>query len=293
MASARRRGRIINGIIAWAENPAKARVEKIWLLYTPVWGVIVGAVMLTGWAERWGDLELLLLGGLLALGAVLIPVLAQGPAERARPLAEQTAVKLGVSVVGFAFGMNYLLTPYFFDVLHMHYGFATNINIENNPLFLYFITVPYFATYAALITIGYRRARRVPTRWSRYLAIGWVPLAVAALETLLNANPFMKRLFCFDDLGLMLTFGTASYGTALACAMPVWNLIDERPSRRIRLGRVTAGIIASLAVMVLLFQLSRRWIAPHLTEVQPGAVGLRDFEGSCLRRPVGPETDGM
>lgn len=268
-----------------AQNPAKARVERIWLLYTPVWGVIVGAVMLTGIAERWGDPELLTLGVLLALGAVLIPMFAQGPAERARPLAEQTAVKLGLSVVGFAFGMNYLCTPYFFDVLHMHYGFGTRINIENNPLFLYFMTVPYFATYCALVTIGYRRARRVPIRWKRYLAVAWVPVAVAGLETLLNANPFMTSLFCFDDLGLMLTFGTASYGTALACAMPVWILIDEHQERRLRLRTVTVGLVASLVAMTVLFQISRLWIAPHFTEVRTGAVGLRDFDDSCLTTP--------
>jgi len=241
------------------------------LIYTPIWGAAVGLVMLTGAAERWGDPELLALSIALTAGAIV-------PAFSSRG-----AMKLALSVVGFAFLMNYFLTPYFFDVLHMHYGFNTDINIDNNPLFLYFMTVPYFATYAALISIGYRWAARIERRTLRAIAIASVPLAVAFLETALNANPFMKSLFCFDDLSLMLTFGTLSYGTALACAMPLWvNIDDHTPLRT-----VLVGLLASMMAMVICFELLRHAVAPHVTAVEEGAIGLRDYEGSCLSAPLG------
>lgn len=245
------------------------RVERWWLLYTPVWGTVVGAIMLTGLAERWGDLELLILSIVLALGAIVPPIRRDDP----------TALKLGISVVGFALLMNYFLTPYFFDVLHMHFGFRTSINVENNPLFLYFMTVPYFATYAALISIGHRAASRL-RQPLRSIAIVSVPIAVAFLETVLNANPFMKSLFCFDDRPLMLTFGTLSYGTALASAMPVWISIDgDTP-----LGKVIGRVLAAMMAIVICFEILRHAIAPHFTAVEEGAMNLRDFGEGCLVR---------
>jgi hypothetical protein len=169
----------------------------------------------------------------------------------------------------------------FFDVLHMHYGFRTEINVRNNPLFLYLLTVPYFATYCALISIGVRWARQREGAL-RTFSIAAVPLLVAFLETALNANPFMESLFCFDDLPFMLTFGTLSYGVALAAAMPVWVGIDDRSTMR----SVIARILAAMMVMLIAFEILRHVIAPQFTRVVEGAVGLRDFEGSCLERPA-------
>jgi cycloeucalenol cycloisomerase len=235
----------VRPVIALSTHPAKRRVERWWLLYTPIWGVAVGTVMLTGLAERWGDRELLPFSIVLALGAM-------APAMKL----ERTAIKMCAAVFAFAMLMNYFCTPYFFEVLGMHYGFKTTIAIQNNPLFLYFMTVPYFATYSALITIGHRTARRIEGPL-RYFAIAAIPLALAALETALNANPFMTRLFWFDDLGFMLTYGTLSYGVALACSMPVYLAIDEDPSHPRPMHRVAIDVLAAMMAIVIAFELLR------------------------------------
>ena len=49
---------------------------------------------------------------------------------------ERTAVKGSVAVTLLAFGLNYFQTPFFFDVLHMRYGFRATLTIERNPVCL-------------------------------------------------------------------------------------------------------------------------------------------------------------
>jgi len=264
-------------------NPARRAVERWWLLFTPIWGAVAGFVMLTGLAEGWGDPELMALGISLAIGALAPPVLRPHESERELPLWRRTGFRLGATVLGFSFGMNYFCTPYFFDVLHMHYGFDTGINIQNNPVFLYLMTLAYFATYFVLVSMAYRAAKRaLPERLS-WLGGVAAAFSVAALETALNANPFMTSLFCFDDHVFMLWFGTLSYGACFVIALPVWMSLDEE--RRSTLAQVAVRTLAALMLIVITFEASRHLIAPHVTTVVDRAEGLRDFETSCLEEP--------
>jgi cycloeucalenol cycloisomerase len=256
-------------------DPARRAVERYWLRFTPAWGAVAAVVMLSGAAERWGDLELMLLGVGMALGAVLPPLFF----ERERPFLERAGVAMSASIVTVAFAMNYLCTPYFFDVLHMHYGFRAEIAIENNPVFLYFMTVAYFATYCALLGVALRASAR----------LGWLPsglgaglacFAVAFLETVLNSNPFMQRLFCFDDMPFMLWFGTLSYGLCFVCMLPAWMGGDDPAGRRVAFGERMLRTAGGMAAIVVVFAALRHGVAPHVTTVVPGSRGLRD--GGCL-----------
>ena len=260
-----------------AESPAKRAVERWWLVYTPIWGAFAGLVMLTGWATTWGDVECMIFGVAIAAGAVLPPLLRPPPEERKRPLHQRTATKYIASVVALAFGLNYTQTPFFFDVLHMHYGFGVTWTLDRNPLFLYLVTVAYFATYAVLCTMAFR-ALRPRTRAAWVLA----PFGVAFLETLLNANPFMTQLFCYDDLGLALGFGTLAYGFSFVVALPMWMAIDERPGERLPLRMVFVFAAAALFADWLYLEVFRHGIAPWVTTVIEDAPGLRDYAGSCL-----------
>lgn len=265
-----------------AERPAKRAVERYWLRYTLVWGSVVAVIMVTGQAARWGDAELMVLGVVLALGAVVPPVLRPHESERTVAVTQRTAFRLGGSVVGYALLMNYFCTPYFFDVLHMHFGFDTTINIQNNPVFLYFMTVAYFATYSVMLCASFRASRRLPVAL-RGVGGAVAPFAVAFLETLLNANPFTASVFCFDDPAFMLWFGTLSYGSCFVFILPVWLGSDERtPSRG---STVAVGVLASMMAIAITFELLRHLVAPHVTTVSHGDHGFRDFDTSCLESP--------
>lgn len=274
-------------------DPGARTVERAWLAYTPVWGAITGAVMLGGFAERWGDGPLMTFGVVLALGALAAPWIALPRSEPERTSARAHAASMSIATVVLALGMNYFQTPYFFDVLHMRYGFHARWTLEHNPLFLYLVTIPYFATYSVLACIAVRFARaRAP--WLGGAVYAVVPFALALLETVLNANPFMTRLFCYDDLPLMLWFGTLSYGVSFVLALPVWMVLAE-PARETdaswtrHVRRPVVGPLLAMALVVALDTLvlsgARAWVAPHFTTVVQGATG---GAGGCLA-PAAPE----
>ncbi len=265
-----------------APNPAKAAVERWWWLYTPVWGAASAAVMVSGWAESWGDVACMIFGVVLALGA-LLPLLRPHESEAELPWLQRSSSKLALSVVMLALGLNYVQTPFFFDVLHMHYGFDVRWTLDRNPLFLYLVTIAYFSTYAVLCMAAMRWARR---KGMTLTAWALVPLAVAFLETLLNANPFMQSLFCYDDMLLMLWFGTLIYAIPFALTLPVWMAIDEKaPQKGWSWAKVAAAMVAVVLIDGLLLLLIRQSIAPLVTTVVDNAPGLRDYAGSCLVPP--------
>jgi cycloeucalenol cycloisomerase len=273
---------------AWpllSAHPGKRATERFWLLYTPVWAALAAVVMMGGFAEHWGDLPLLLFGVGLALPALLGPLLLRVPEEAHLPLFARAGVKLSCTVSAFALLLNYSQTPFFFDVLHMHYGFRSTVNIRNNPLFLYFLTIAYFATYAVLLLMAYRGSMRLFARAPRFVRLCGAVLAcvvVAGLESALNANPFTTRLFCYDDMTFVLWFGSIAYGLAFLCVLPVWLGVDEHPGDTKPLGLLLVGVLAAVYVDTLLLDLLRHHVAPHFTVVHTGAIGLGDFATSCL-----------
>jgi len=278
------------GLDRWlSSHPGKRTTERYWLWYTPVWGAVTAIVMLLGAGDHWGDLELISMAVVLAAGALIGPIVLRPASEKAIPIHRSAAFKLGVSVTGFAFFLNYSQTPFFFDVLHMHYGFRTVINIRNNPVALYILTIPYFATYCALCLVAYRWVKGAlggAPLVVRYLGIALTPFAVAFLETALNANPFTRRLFCYDDMRLALWFGTFAYGTAFCLALPVWLYVDDHPGADVEVWKVLLAVAAAMYVDSILLDLYRHHLAPHFTTVVEGAVGLRDYAGSCLSPPA-------
>lgn len=261
-------------------HPGKRALERAWLFYTPVWGAITGVIMLGGFAERWGDVPLMIFGVLLCSGTYLSAWLGMPASERALPLHQRTAVKASLAITLLAFGLNYFQTPFFFDVLHMRYGFAARWTLERNPLFLYLVTVAYFATYSVLACIAFRwMARR--GRAARIAAYLLVPCLLAFLETALNANPLMTRLFCYGEPAMMFSFGTAAYGLALALAMPTWVRMDERDGDRTPLWQPLAGIALAIAIDTAAVHAIERWIAPQVTTVEDPTAPDWDEQG-CL-----------
>jgi cycloeucalenol cycloisomerase len=268
-----------------ASHPGKRALERAWLLYSPVWGTITGVIMLGGFAERWGDAPLMIFGVVLALGTYVAAWVSMPASERALPILQRTAVKACLALTLLAFGLNYFQTPFFFDVLHMRYGFRAQWTLERNPLFLYLVTVAYFATYTVLACIAFRWMARFG-RAARIAAYALVPCALAFLETALNANPWMTRLFCYGEPAMMFSFGTAAYGLALALAMPTWVHMDERAEDRTPIFRSLAGIALALLIDTTAVHAIEHWIAPLVTTVEDPSATDWDARG-CLAEEAG------
>ncbi len=266
---------------AWTSpNPARAAVERWWLWFTPVWSGLVGALMISGVVDHWGDVPCLILGLTLGAGALVPPVLWPHPSDAQTPWWDRTAFKCGLAVFLLALGTNYTQAPFFYDVLHMHYGFQTTWNIDRTPIFLHFLSCAYFSTYFALCALTFRRLRATALP----PALAWIlaPLAMAFLETLLNANGFISTLFCYDDLPFVLWFGTLAYGMVFILALPGWMAIDDQPGRRAAWLNVAAWTLAALYVDQVALHAIKEHVAPAFTTVVHDAPGLRDVGASCL-----------
>ena len=230
----------------------------------------------------------MIFGLALWLPVLLVPIFWRAPGDRGKPFWKLFGFKIHAWLCLLAFFGNYV-TFYFYEVLHMHYGFNTNLNVNNVPLFLYFLTVTYFSTYYVLLNLGYRFLRSLlPARspsWVRGLMVVPVSLAVALLETVTHANPFMKSVFCYDDLPFMLSFGTVMYSTWFIVALPFWFPIDEKRGDDTSWSYVLMSFLAAFTLILACSELFKWVIAPYFTTVIDGAPGLQDFGRSCLVRP--------
>lgn len=278
------------GLRVFSDNPGKRAAERWVLLYTPLWGAASALVMVTGigvrWSrEPWGDLAFFGFGLCVWMGLVLGGYAFRAPEDAARPWYRLYHTKFQIWMFVFAFLGNYF-TEYFYEVLHMHYGFGTRWNVNHVPFFLYMVTVAYFSTYGTLINVF----RRVTASSLPAAAPGWVRagaylpacFAVAGLETALNANPWMASLFCYDDMSFMLWFGTLMYGTWFVVTAPFWFAIDEEPGDDTPLRSVWVSALAAFMLVIVANEAIRALVAPHFTVVERGAVGLDDPGTSCL-----------
>jgi len=233
----------------------------------------------------WGDpfflAQALVLWALLLAGGFAF----RAPEDAGRPWWRLYHAKFQAFMFVFAFLGNWW-SEYFYEILHMQYGFRTTWNLNSVPFFLYVMTVTYFTTYGTLIDVVRRRtlAALGPSAapWVRTAA--WLPVcfAVAGLETLLNANPVARDLFCYEDMTLALTFGTFMYGLWFVVSAPFWFPIDEEPGVDTPYRRVLTSVLAAFMLVLIVNEGVRSFVAPLVTTVERGAKGLDRFGASCL-----------
>lgn len=273
-----------------APGSSKALVERAWLLHTVFWVAVMAVIMVAGLASTWTDVPLMVLGVSLALTTYLAPLAVAAPADR------PTVHAMFAGCLVLSLGMNYYQTPFFFDVLHMKFGFLVEWRIDRNPIFLYFLTVPYFATYQACGCVAYRICRRalrsvswLPKSLASAFSIVIIAISVAFFETLLNGNPFISNLFCYDDAWLALTFGSACYGVSFMLSLPVWMWVIPEDSANVPSTRSQASGVPlwvkvafwNLAVVFVdaaILAIIAKYVAPSFTTVVPGALP----SGGCL-----------
>lgn len=217
------------------EQDPRAAVERSYLLYSPLWMVVVVAVLVSGEFAEWRDLGHMLLGVGMALPIWLAPLFL----EPERPLVERYSLKTAVYITLLSFLQNYFGTPLFFRYFGLEYHFPVTLLLNGTPLSLSFMTVAYFATYFAIIQVGLRfvegllESLPVPLlrRGLRLLAVALLSYAMALLETLFMANKYLSGYFAYGDKAHMMFVGSLCYGSLLFIAILVFVAIDADPER--------------------------------------------------------------
>lgn len=234
-------------------EPRRA-LERFYLLYSPLWMVVVVAVLVSGAFAEWRDLGHMALGVGMALPIWLAPLFL----ERHRPLQQRYSLKTAVYITLLSFLQNYFGTPLFFRYFGLEYHFPVTLRLNGTPLSLSFMTVAYFSTYFVIIQVGLRYAEglldALPTpllrRGLRLLAAALLSYAMALLETLFMANKYLAGYFAYGDKEHMMLVGSLCYGSLLFIAILVFVGIDEEPGQPTPLGDVVwRGLGANTLVL--------------------------------------------
>ncbi|MCA9691741.1 MAG: hypothetical protein R3A51_01345 [Nannocystaceae bacterium] len=258
-----------------SQDPDKARAERFFLLYTPIWIGAVALVMLGGYLKRWGDLEYLLFGVGIAAPLLLVPALTPGEG----PFYRRYWFKFNLWIALYVCAGSYVGTHYFFDVMGMRYAFPTTISLDaalvghdtgEVPLFLYPLTQCYFVTYHTIMVMTLRRLRtgplaRLPGKrlwWT--LALVAVAYGCAYGETYFMTHESLSDYFWYLDRDRMLSLGSLFYATYFVVSAPLVGRIDEpedvegAPLTRERwsVGRVA---LEALAASMLMFYALDLW----------------------------------
>jgi cycloeucalenol cycloisomerase len=235
---------------------ARQRIERFYLGYSPLWMAAVFVLYVTRGLARWGDPEFLLFGLALALPVWIGPLVAPGP-ERGLPLRARYSVKAAAFITLLAFVQNYLGADLFFRCFGMQYHFPVRLSLRGTPVFLYLMTVAYFATYFAAIQLALRLFRTCfPAARGLHLAAqALLCYGVALSETLFMANDRLRDYFSYADKTFVMAYGSIAYGALLFIALSVFQRIDEDPRRPTPLRRVLWDGLAVNMLVLLLYEL--------------------------------------
>lgn len=253
------------GLRVWAESDDKARAEKFFLIYSPIWIGFMAITTFTGFIGGKGDLGAILKSLAVSLPLYLYPFFMQRRADPGRKPRDSYWLKANVFILILTIFGTYFGTEYFFDVLGMVYDMpAQRLRFDSAllgsgrqtvPVSMYFMTLAYFMTYhstasAALRVFKTSRLGRIKILYPvLVLGIGY---AWAWLETFTMANP-RNPGFYYKDMGRMLAFGSLIYTSYFVVTFPVFHAIDEDPAKPWSLGKTAvAALASSMAILFLL-----------------------------------------
>jgi cycloeucalenol cycloisomerase len=197
------------------------RDELAVLAYTPVWMAVVAWVLFSRVFTHWGDLGHMALGVGLALPLLLLP------------LWRREALRFTWAVLLMSLLQNYFGTIFFYDTLGMSYHFPVSWTLHRTPIFLYFMTIPYFATYYIVMILAWRRFAP-ESALGQLLFRLLLSVGIAFGEMFFMVNDRLRDFYTYRDEHFALTWGSLFYGAVFFFSLPVF--VDlEKPRLATRL----------------------------------------------------------
>lgn len=253
----------------FSENPSKAWGEKFFLIYSPIWILMMALSTLFGINQRLGDLANLIQSAIIALPLIIVPFFIRDESGIGRPWYQSYWFKANLYIFIFSFFGNYFGSEYFFDVLgmvyhysHLHWNLDSSLlgsGMYHVPVIMYLLTQVYFMTYHTTAVVVLRRIKTSKISWVRWL----FPIMVlvigyfwAWMETRAMATPMMQGTFYYRDLNRMLVYGSLIYATYFVTSFPIFYFLDEKSSDNWSLLRTIA---AALSTSMLTFFLLDLW----------------------------------
>ncbi|MCG8312069.1 MAG: hypothetical protein MI976_02535 [Pseudomonadales bacterium] len=254
----------------FSDNPGKAWSEKFFLIYSPIWMIIMGLTMLFGGHRSLGDVGFLVLGLVVALPFAIIPAF-KSPENQQCVWYQTYWFKANVYIFLFSIFGNYFGSEYFFDVLGMVYNFPNSHwtidaalvgeGKQVVPIIMYLLTHAYFMTYHVSATVVIRKIMTLGlprTLFPLYVFV--IGYFWAWMETAAMANPLMAESFYYEKMERMLAFGSAIYAIYFIASFPIFYFIDEKQAKPWSLWQASAGAMSASMLTFFGLDFAAHWI---------------------------------
>lgn len=137
-------------------NPGKRRTEIIYLIWFLCTVPIQGAVVFNLSYDHANDVLLIGQSLVMGVGTLVLPVIFRHPSDRGLPITELYGFRFGIFLTIFAMLGGFIGTDPWYEVLHGHFAFNTEVNPNGVPLFMLFMTISVFAFYSVILGSLYR-----------------------------------------------------------------------------------------------------------------------------------------
>eukprot|EP01095_Lingulamoeba_sp_RSL-Kostka_P004832 TRINITY_DN16058_c0_g1_i2.p1 TRINITY_DN16058_c0_g1~~TRINITY_DN16058_c0_g1_i2.p1 ORF type:complete len:280 (+),score=38.39 TRINITY_DN16058_c0_g1_i2:33-842(+) len=250
----------------FSTNQNKRLTEYYFLIFSSVWIIVFGTVVVTEIYKDFNDLEYLLLGCFIAFPYFLIPLFFPFKIDKSIPIYNRYWFKANVWIAIFGFIGNYFWTHYFYKVLGSSYSFPVTIMLNEVPFFLYLITHGYFCFYFTFSTIVLRKfwsTLRIQNMILNFalsaIFIFFLSVFTAFMETFTISNvPYYSH----DDKFMMYTIGSVFYAIYFIIGFPMFYRVDEDPKNNFTLFQSAIESFASCMIVFTLLDLWRLFLVP-------------------------------
>ncbi len=266
-------------------NPGKRRTEIIYVVWFLISVPLQGLVVMNLSYDTANDLPLVGQALVMGLGTLIWPLVFRVPEDKGRPLTELYGFRMGLFLTIWAVLGGFIGTDPWYEVLHGHFAFNTELNPNGVPLFMLPMTICVFGLYSVILGTLYRIATQLLDRVSRDTWLRHILLcAVLAVPMpLIETFAYSGSHYCFDNGVGMWGLNVLIYGSWHFSALLFYTRFDSHPGERTPLNVVALSAFATLGILMVLMAITKTFIAPHFVEVQHGVRQLNDWSvDNCL-----------
>jgi|GEM_PF-5230237 len=270
-------------------NPGKRRTEIIYVVWFLMSVPIQGLVVLNLSYDSPNDVPLLAQALVMGLGTLIWPLVLRAPEDKGRKVTELYGFRMGLFLTVWAVLGGFVGTDPWYEVLHGHFAFNTELNPNGVPLFMLPMTISVFGMYSVILGTGYRVAAQLLDRTKSALAQDswWRHALLCAILAvpmpLIETFAYSGSNYCFDNGVGMWGLNVLIYGSWHFSALLFYTRFDRTPAERTPLTTVALSAFATVGILMVLMAITKTFIAPHFVEVQHGVRQLNDWSAdNCL-----------
>ncbi|MFE0748146.1 hypothetical protein [Gordonia sp. NPDC058843] len=275
-----------------ASNPGKRRTEIIYVIWFLVCLPIQAIVVLNLSYDSYNDVALLTQSIIMGVGTLVLPLVFRAPEDRGLPLAQLYGFRMGIFLCIWAVLGGFIGTDPWYEVLHGHFAFNTNINPNGVPLFMLFMTISVFALYSVILGTLYRVITQLLGRTTGILGRDTLVRHAILCAVLAPLMPLIETFaytvavphnYCFDNGTGMWGLNVLVYGAWHFASLIFYTRWDREPGERTPLPTVLLSGFATLGILMVIMAITKTFIAPEFIEVNHGVRMLNDWSpDNCL-----------